>query len=100
MTLLFCLLLICPGLEITCIFTRRENVGECGGVGPCQDLYTKQGVEEEEEEEEYSKERWRDAGVSSETAADLWGQRALGPLAQLKILGLSTIGEYILMKMI
>ena len=29
--------------------------------------------EEEEGEEEYSKERWRDAGVSSETAADLWG---------------------------
>ena len=76
--------MIIPGWEFTCIFTRRENVGECGGVGPCQDLYTKQGVEEEEgeeeeekeeeeEEEEYSKERWRDAGVSSETAADLWG---------------------------
>ena len=66
--------MIIPGWEFTCIFTRRENVGKCGGVGPCQGLYTKQGVEEEEEEEEeYSKERWRDAGVSSETAADLWG---------------------------
>ena len=47
-----------------------------------EDEEEKEEEEEQEEEEEYCKERWRDAGVSSETAADLWGQRALGPLAR------------------